>query len=611
MQSLTSVAAWSPSRLKGWQLDLVGSLLATLIILTLQAASGFKTLSDIGSDNDSLMRLVEVRDLIAGQGWFDLHQYRMGPAGGFVMHWSRLVDAPIAVIILAVAAVTGSQAAGETAAMIVWPLALYGVALFLLLRITRRLAGDEATFPALIIGATTLHFTGIFVPGALDHHNIQLVLTLATVLSLLKASPENRSAWWAGIFAMLMLAIGMETAPFVAVAGLFVAAWFLLEGEEASSVAVGFGIAFAATSAAVLVTTVPSGEWADTHCDAFSVAQFVAGALGGAGLAVIAATPTLKNSLAKRALSLAVLGGVVAGVALVFFPQCLDDPYSGVGSVLRTYWLDSVGEAQPLWSILAKEPETAPGHYFTVLIALVVLALRMRRNGLRREELLVGLFLATAFAVSIWQLRGSRFSVPLACVPLAIWVAEWRRRSQVEPGLGSSLKLVGAWLASLNVAWMMAALAVWFAFSPQGVSEAAAVVEKCQKGEDYAELAAMPPQGVLVISNLGAPVLRYTSHRVLAGPYHRNIEGNLAVLDAFVGPAGAAAEIARRNDLALVALCRGNGESKFFAARARDGLMAALLEGKTPAWLEIMPESRGKPLELYRVLPPGATSVPK
>ena len=61
-------------------------------------------------DNDSLLRLVQIRDLIGGQGWFDLHQYRMGPEGGFVMHWSRLVDAPIAAIMLGVAAVTGSMA---------------------------------------------------------------------------------------------------------------------------------------------------------------------------------------------------------------------------------------------------------------------------------------------------------------------------------------------------------------------------------------------------------------------------------------------------------------------------------------------------------------------
>ena len=67
--------------------------------------AGFPTLPTATGDNDSLLRLVEIRDLIGGQGWFDLHQYRMGPQGGFVMHWSRLVDAPIAAIILVVVSI--------------------------------------------------------------------------------------------------------------------------------------------------------------------------------------------------------------------------------------------------------------------------------------------------------------------------------------------------------------------------------------------------------------------------------------------------------------------------------------------------------------------------
>ena len=46
---------------------------------------------------DDAMRLVEVRDLLAGQGWFDLTQYRLSPPGGVAMHWSRLVDVPLAV----------------------------------------------------------------------------------------------------------------------------------------------------------------------------------------------------------------------------------------------------------------------------------------------------------------------------------------------------------------------------------------------------------------------------------------------------------------------------------------------------------------------------------
>ena len=73
----------------------------TLCVVMVCALRGFPALTDANGDNDSLLRLVEVRDLLAGQGWFDLHQYRMGPPGGFVMHWSRLVDVPIAFILLA------------------------------------------------------------------------------------------------------------------------------------------------------------------------------------------------------------------------------------------------------------------------------------------------------------------------------------------------------------------------------------------------------------------------------------------------------------------------------------------------------------------------------
>src|ERR1700750_651476 len=88
------------------RLDLMPALLATLVAFAVNAWAGLPELSNAGGDNDSLLRLVEGRDMLAGEGWFDLHQYRMGPEGGFVMHWSRLVDAPLAAIILLTRALT-------------------------------------------------------------------------------------------------------------------------------------------------------------------------------------------------------------------------------------------------------------------------------------------------------------------------------------------------------------------------------------------------------------------------------------------------------------------------------------------------------------------------
>ena len=47
-------------------------------------------------DTDDNMRIMQVRALLHGQGWFDLRQYRMNPPFGENIHWSRLVDLPIA-----------------------------------------------------------------------------------------------------------------------------------------------------------------------------------------------------------------------------------------------------------------------------------------------------------------------------------------------------------------------------------------------------------------------------------------------------------------------------------------------------------------------------------
>ena len=50
-------------------------------------------------DTDDNMRLMQVRGLLHGQGWYDLRQYRLDPPVGANIHWSRLVDLPIAGLI--------------------------------------------------------------------------------------------------------------------------------------------------------------------------------------------------------------------------------------------------------------------------------------------------------------------------------------------------------------------------------------------------------------------------------------------------------------------------------------------------------------------------------
>src|ERR1044072_5729070 len=64
-------------------------------------------------DTDDNMRIMQVRALLAGQGWYDLPQHRLA---GSNIHWSRLVDLPIAALKLVFTPLFGGRNAEQGAA---------------------------------------------------------------------------------------------------------------------------------------------------------------------------------------------------------------------------------------------------------------------------------------------------------------------------------------------------------------------------------------------------------------------------------------------------------------------------------------------------------------
>jgi hypothetical protein len=581
-----------------WRNDAALGLAGALLALCLHAAGGFPTLTAATGDNDSMLRLVEIRDLIGGQGWFDLHQYRMGPQGGFVMHWSRLVDAPIAAIILAVSAFSGKLATGETVAMLLWTTLLITAALACMLRVARAIGGDWALLPAAIICTAALHFGGVFAPGDIDHHNVQLTLTLATMTALI-VGRGHLAGIAAGMSCALMLAVGMETLPYVAAAGLTASAAYLLGGQSGAAKAAGFGLGFAGTGLAAFVATVPASAWMAAQCDAYSLPQLSVAVISGLGLALAAAAPASDRSFAGRLAALLAIAAAVV-LAATAFPQCLADPYAGLDPRLQKFWLDHVTEAQSFWSVLTHNWVKGAGYYITPALALIVLGIRLRKGGTAAEWTLAA-FLIAAFAVSLWQVRGATFSVPLAAIALAAWVGAWRQQIAVTPSRKIMLRMAMVWLVSLNVAWSAAALAASTALGLKNAASAAKSTATCERPADYAQLAAQPPTTVLAVSNLGSPILLRTAHRVLAGPYHRNVAGNLLTLDAFMGTAAQARTVIKENGIGLVAICRDNAETPLLTEPAPASFLAALTRGEAPDWLEKLPQATGEPLEIYRV----------
>src|SRR3954468_15248284 len=122
-------------------LPLVFVFLAALAFITIRANyNGFDQV--FFADNDDAMRMVVVRDFLSGQNWFDHTQYRMNTPFGADMHWSRLVDLPIAIIELLARPLVGAAQA-ELVAGFVWPSILLAVFIWLSGRLARLMVGAE------------------------------------------------------------------------------------------------------------------------------------------------------------------------------------------------------------------------------------------------------------------------------------------------------------------------------------------------------------------------------------------------------------------------------------------------------------------------------------
>jgi hypothetical protein len=192
------------SREPGSETRILLALISVVAVVTLCATSGINSPS-----TDDAMRLVEVRDLLTGQSWFDLTQYRLDPPGGVVTHWSRLIDLPLAALIRAGELVLPAGLA-ERVAMVVWPTALLLVFFGGVLRLARDLAGDTAARVALIFAALMAPVLQHFRPGAIHHHNVQIVLMIWSLALFVRMPTRARDGAIAGILRALSVAIGQE-----------------------------------------------------------------------------------------------------------------------------------------------------------------------------------------------------------------------------------------------------------------------------------------------------------------------------------------------------------------------------------------------------------------
>ena len=539
-------------------------------------------------DTDDAMRAVQLRDWMAGQGWFDLTAHRLAPPDGLFMHWSRVVDVPLAVLVRCFALVLPPDLA-ERATRIAFPVALQAGLIAVMAVTARILAGSAAAVPAALLIVLGGISYGQFVPGRIDHHAPQiLLLTLMTAASLASLDPARaRSAALAGVYVAVSLAISLENLPFmVAILAAAPVAW-AIAGQRMRAPLLWLALGLAVTVPAAFIATVAPSRYRIVSVDAFSILHLAAMVLGAAGLVTLSLATRLCPGATQRWGVLAGTGVVVVLLLKVLFPTSLHGPYDGIDAMVQSLWLDHVTEAQPLLDAIRDRPDT-----FSLVTApllagggAAVVALLATHGLARARWALVVALIVIGFAGALWEVRVASSLQPLALLGGAWAVARAAAvaRERARP-LGWALA-TGLLLLFSSVGW---------AFVPMPAMSSERAVEigggqACRDAGALAPLAMLPAGLAFAPIDLGSHLLAETRVSVVAAPYHRNIRGNRTVLQGFLASPEAARQLVAATGARYVILCPGSVQTSVLAKAAPDGLAAALVAGRVPAWLRPMP----------------------
>lgn len=548
-------------------------------------------------DTDDNLRMMQVRDLLRGQDWFDLRQYRLNPPIGADIHWSRLVDLPLAGLILILRPIFGGIVA-EKAAVAIAPMLPLGLMLFSIALIVRRLV-DRRAYPLALI---SLFFAGstnnMFMPLRIDHHGWQLAL-LALGMAGIADPKRARGGLVLGLASGLSLAIGLEMLIYLALGGAAMVLFRVAddgERERLSAYAVALG---GATALSFLVFASHANR--QPVCDALSPV-WLANALVGSALAFVLAR--LSPGDWKKRFALAAGAGLIAiAFYALAWPHCLQR-LEGISPEADSLWLSRVREARSIFLYDWRTAMTTAALPLTGSVGWLMLLWARRRDGdaLRRATA-IATPAFTAIVLLAWQTRTGPAAQMLALVgtaaivaillPPVVRVRQWELKSLafgllVVVGLGGATPLV---LGSLPK-------------DPPSKRDVAIgrANRMCNSLAAFRPVAVQPKGLVFTFVDIGPRLVTVTHHNAVAGPYHRNHRQIVDIMRAFRGSeAEALATIVGKYDADYLLTCPNSSTTTQFMADAPNGFYGQLARGRTPDWLEPVKLPANSPFRMWRV----------
>lgn len=575
------------------------------------------------SDTDDNIRYLQVKDWLAGQGWYDLRQYRLDPPAGFNIHWSRLVDLPIAALMLFFRAFLDQGLADRLACGIAPMIPMLPLMLGLGF-IARRLAGGNSWFLAAIAPFAAQMGISMFMPMRIDHHGWQLAFAIMMLAGLIDRN-WLRGGIVAGVSSALSIAIGMEMIVYLAAGGALIALrWVFKEGAARRMLPYALSLG---GSTSILFLLFASYANREQVCDAISPIWVAIFAAVSAGMTLLALLP-LKSWPARLGAGM-VVGAAVAAFAWLNWPQCLSGAYQ-ISPELQKLWLANIREAKPLTVQSRSLIVTLMALPAAGLFGLIWALWDSRRDSDRLWAwVTVGLMMLFSTALLFWQLRAGP-AAQLLAIPPAAWaayrilcaLATGRAAARVAAVAGAGLLTAAAFATPLypqiNQLWIKATGEVPKPQRP-AVKAREKVIDKangrCRTLPALEVLNQLPPATIFTMVDLGPRLIVATHHSAVAGPYHRNGAVILDMHHAYDGPVEDFRPIAARHHAAYLLVCPGFPEGTIYQVRSPKGFYAEVLRGHVPGWLHPVALKSGftLPYTLYRIdySAPGGEKVPQ
>jgi hypothetical protein len=549
-------------------------------------------------DTDDNMRIMQVRALLHGQGWYDLRQYRMNPPFGANIHWSRLVDLPIAGLILALRPILGGPGA-ERWAVALAPLLPYLLLLFSLAITARRLIHPLAYPVALLAIFFAGSTNGMFMPERIDHHGWQLALLALSLAGI--ADPNRlRGGLVLGITSAFSLAIGLEMIIYLAIAGAVTVLMWIDEKDEAErlrayAVSLSAGIAFS-------FLVFASYDNRNPVCDALSPVYLSDGLIGGALLYGLA---WLSPSDWKRRIALAIAAAAIIGTFHAsMWPQCLQKP-EHISNEAQRLWMSHVKEARPIYTHGWRIALLMVALPVTGAVGWTLLAWRARKDrDLLRRTIGVTLAAIVASLLLLWQTRTGPAAQMMSAIGAAALV--WLLVPIFWGSKHPTLRVAGGVLAIVIGAGAVVPFTLNF------IPESRPSAYEASIGRANARCAslwglhpiALEPKGlVFTFVDLGPRLITLTHHDAITGPYHRNWPQIVDVMNAWRGSSDQAHRImVDKYHSTYVLSCPRSSTTTIFMSEVPNGFYGQLERGKVPKWLQSVPLPADSPYRMWKVV---------